>query len=469
MKPEDIHIIKKDYGWWKRFRQNRAALWSWYVLIFLIVVSVFSSFIANDQPLYAKYQGKTYYPAWRSTWLAQTVFNLPVIDTVEGEVKGTKEIIRYDISSWKQMKTDNVVWPLVTFSPTALDPYNLDYASPADTQYAPLSDARVHALEGNFRHILGTDGVGRDVFSGLIHGTRISLIIGILSMGVAAFIGILLGALAGYYGNNKLQLNLLGVLLLILSVPLGIFYGFIARSTSITDAFDAGSGTGWISVLAGISIFVLCMILLTFGGNKLGTLLKLRKTHFPLDSIIMRAVEWMNTIPRLLLIIALSAILEERSLFLLVIIIGLTSWTEITRYTRAEFLKVREMDYVTAARAMGLTNFRIIFKHILPNAIAPVIVVIVFGIAAAILTESGLSFLGIGVPDDVVTWGSLLQSGSRETDAWWLIVFPGLAIFITVMLFNLIGEGLRDAMDPKVETLGKKEKRRRKREKLKEM
>ena len=131
------------------------------------------------------------------------------------------------------------------------------------------------------------------------------------------------------------------------------------------------------------------------------------------------------------------------------VIIGLTSWTEIARFTRAEFLKVRELDYISAAQALGYSNRRIIFKHAFPNSIGPVFVTIVFGIASAILIESGLSFLNIGVPDDVVTWGSMLNMGRVEPEAWWMIIFPGIAIFITITIYNLIGEGLRDAIDPK--------------------
>ncbi len=132
------------------------------------------------------------------------------------------------------------------------------------------------------------------------------------------------------------------------------------------------------------------------------------------------------------------------------IIIGLTTWTEIARFTRAEFLRIRQLEYIQAAESLGYSDLRIMLKHALPNGMAPALITIAFGIASAILIESGLSFLGIGVPSDTVTWGSLLSAGKQNYNAWWLVVFPGLAIFITVTVYNLLGEGLRDALDPRL-------------------
>ena len=132
------------------------------------------------------------------------------------------------------------------------------------------------------------------------------------------------------------------------------------------------------------------------------------------------------------------------------LIIGLISWTSIARFTRAEFFRTRSLNYIEASRALGFSERRIIFKHALPNSIAPVFVAIAFGVAVAIITESSLSFLGIGVPDDLVTWGALLRAGQERFTAWWMVVFPGTAIFLTVTIFNLIGDALRDATDPKL-------------------
>ncbi|HLG03672.1 MAG TPA: ABC transporter permease, partial [Bacteroidia bacterium] len=170
----------------------------------------------------------------------------------------------------------------------------------------------------------------------------------------------------------------------------------------------------------------------------------------PVDSIISRGIEILNSIPTLILIISLAALVKEESIIYVMVIIGLTSWTGIARFTRAEFLKIRQMDYIQAAESMGFSEKRIIFRHALINGMAPSLVSIAFGIAAAILIESSLSFLGIGVPKDMVTWGKLLYQGRERFEAWWMIIYPGLAIFITVTVYNLIGEGLRDALDPRL-------------------
>jgi peptide/nickel transport system permease protein len=157
----------------------------------------------------------------------------------------------------------------------------------------------------------------------------------------------------------------------------------------------------------------------------------------------------MLAIPTFFLIITVAATLRP-NIFYTMIIIGLTSWVGIARFTRNEFLKVRNLDYVMAAVALGVPVRRIVVRHILPNALAPLLVSVVLGIAGAILTESGLSFLGIGVPAELVTWGSLLNEARSNTFAWWLAVFPGSAIFIAVIAYNLMGEGLRDALDPRL-------------------
>jgi peptide/nickel transport system permease protein len=170
------------------------------------------------------------------------------------------------------------------------------------------------------------------------------------------------------------------------------------------------------------------------------------------DLVISRLFEIMLSIPTFFLLITVAALLPP-SIFLTMAIIGATSWVGIARFTRNEFLRIRNQDYVTSAIALGVTDRNVMFKHILPNALAPVIVSVVLGIAGAILVESSLSFLGIGVPAELVTWGSILQEASTTTFAWWLAVFPGFAIFITVLAYYLVGEGLREVLDPRLRGL----------------
>ena len=218
---------------------------------------------------------------------------------------------------------------------------------------------------------LGTDDLGRDVLARIFYGARISLLVGFVAVGISTLIGIVLGAMAGYYGR-------------------------------------------WI------------------------------------DAVIMRFVDIMLCFPSFFLILAVIAFLEP-SIWNIMIIIGLTSWMGVARLVRAEFLSLRERDFVLAARALGARDSRIIFRHILPNALSPVLVSATLGVAGAILTESALSFLGIGVQPPTPSWGNMLIAGKQTLGtAWWLSAFPGLAILITVLGYNLLGEGIRDALDPRL-------------------
>jgi peptide/nickel transport system permease protein len=168
------------------------------------------------------------------------------------------------------------------------------------------------------------------------------------------------------------------------------------------------------------------------------------------DTLLMRFVDIMLCFPTFFLILAVIAFLDP-SIWNIMIIIGLTGWMGVARLVRAEFLSLRERDFVVAARAIGANDARIIFRHILPNALSPVLVSATLGVAGAILTESALSFLGIGVQPPTPSWGNMLIAGKQTLGtAWWLSVFPGLAILVTVLGYNLLGEGIRDALDPRI-------------------
>jgi len=168
------------------------------------------------------------------------------------------------------------------------------------------------------------------------------------------------------------------------------------------------------------------------------------------DMLLSRVIEVVMCIPSLVLILALLAVVERPTIWHLMAVLGITNWTGIARLTRGEFIRLREADFVTAARALGVTKFTIMYRHIFRNAMAPVLVPISFGIASAIIIESALSFLGFGAPPPNPSWGTLLNDGRSNMQMWWLIVFPGIAIFITVLAYNLIGEGLQEATDPRL-------------------
>lgn len=168
------------------------------------------------------------------------------------------------------------------------------------------------------------------------------------------------------------------------------------------------------------------------------------------DAVIMRFVDIMLCFPSFFLILAVIAILEP-SIWNIMIVIGMTSWMGITRLVRADFISLKERDFVQAARAIGAGDLRIIFRHMLPNAMASILVAATLGVAGAILTESALSFLGIGVQPPTPSWGNILTAGKDNIDiAWWLSLYPGLAILVTVLGYNLLGEGIRDSLDPRL-------------------
>lgn len=250
----------------------------------------------------------------------------------------------------------------------------LAFLAPLISPFDPNAiDVKAILLPPSSSHLMGTDGLGRDVFSRMLYGARVSLLVGIVAVGIATVIGIVLGAISGYY-------------------------------------------RGWV------------------------------------DIVIMRTVDVMLSIPTFFLILAVIAFLTP-SIWNIMIVIGLTSWMGVTRLVRAEFLSLRGREFVLASQTLGAKDRRLIFIHLLPNSLTPIIVSAVLGVASAVLIESGLSFLGLGVQAPQASWGNILTDGKEYIQfAWWLSLFPGLAILITVLGYNLLGEGLRDALDPRSTT-----------------
>ena len=431
----------KKYAW-NQFKKDKIALICLYLLLLLIGIAVLAPVIANERPLYAEYKGYTLYPAFSSESRTDSIFK---------ENGSLDEILQYDITDWRTLDFKKVVWPLIPYSPEGMDRYNRDYVSPSGKQRFKNKDGEITEAPKKFRHLLGTDGIGRDLASGLIHGTRISLMVGLVSMGIASLIGIILGALAGFFGDNKLKMPRIKYHFTLIGLFFGFFYGFGQRKYAISDGFSEGVVSGMVELLISTGIIIISVTVFRL----ISRLIKINKlqeeTYVPIDTFVSRGIELLNSIPRLLLIITITAVVE-RSIWIVMIIIGITGWTGIARFTRAELLRIRSLEFVQAAQSLGFSSARTIFKHALPNALAPVFVSIAFGIASAILIESGLSFLGIGVPDDIVTWGSLLNLGRQNLEAWWLIIYPGMAIFLTITIYNMIAEASRDALDPRLKS-----------------
>ncbi len=430
----------KKYAW-AQFKKNKAAYYSYKLLILLVIIAILSPILATDQPLYCKYKGVTMFPAFSFS------NNCEIKDPKTGEV----ENIQYDIADWKKMDVESIVFAPVAYDPKKTDYDNIDYISPGGKQLFTNKDGQSVPMPAKFRHWLGTGKSGEDVLSGLINGTRISFSIGILSMIIAGFLGLTLGAMAGYFGDKKLQTTRGSFWTFVIGLVFAYYYGFSVRAYNISDGVSTSTVAMLQQLLISFFIFAIVATLFYWLGKMIGKISFLSTlVYIPVDSIISRIIEILISMPLLILIISVAAIAKEKSLINIIIIIGLTSWTGIARFTRAEFLRVSNLEYIQAAKSMGFKEFRIVFKHALPNAIAPALVAIAFGVASAILTESALSFLGIGVPPGTVTWGSLLSAGREQFSAWWLVIFPGLAIFITVTIYNLLGEGLRDALDPRL-------------------
>jgi len=220
------------------------------------------------------------------------------------------------------------------------------------------------------------------------------------------------------------------------------------------DVFARMLQGAWVSLTVGFVAVGISVLIGIFMGGIAGYFGQHNILTVSVDTLIMRIVDIMLCFPSFFLILTVVALLPA-SIYNIMIVIGLTSWMGTTRFVRAEFLSLREQDFVAAAKALGVSNFRIIFRHIMPNAIAPVLVSATIGIASAILTEAGLSFLGFGVPPPHATWGNILSDGKRFIfDAPWLTFIPGIAILVVVLSFNLFGEGLRDVLNPKLRERG---------------
>ena len=376
----------------RQFVKNRLNVACLIFIIFLFATAILAPFLANDKPYTIRINGKLEFPLFNSLTpsdycvLLAAVVGIFQLFLIRRNRKRIEPSLRSGVL-WRQIAFNAMVILagcilIFVLVPKKLDAKNykeiVASGEASDAIFAPVpygyarTDLASREQPPSSQHWLGTDDVGSDVLCRLIHGSRISLSVGFVAVGISSIIGIFVGAILGYFGGK-------------------------------------------------------------------------------VDFIGMRIVEIMMAIPAFFLIITIVAFFP-RSLLNIMIIIGITSWTGNARFIRAEFFKLRKQDFVQAAVSLGLPLRSILFRHMLPNGIAPVLVNATFGVAGAIFIEAALSFLGFGVAPPTPSWGQMLSLGVSTTGRflWWLTLFPGLAIFFTVMAYNLVGEGLRDAIDPRL-------------------
>ena len=346
---------------WRRFRRRKLSMLALAVVMCLSGIAVFSPMIAGTKPIVCKYKGNLYFPClayFNADW------ENPIFHKDRFRKRYPRNLREKDPESW-------AIYPLVFQDPYRPVRDGEWQDKNGDGEWVDRPGNPYHGGLPSKLNLFGTYKRGVDVFASMVHGTRIALLVGFVSTGIAAFIGITLGAIAGYMGGA-------------------------------------------------------------------------------IDMVISRIIELVMCIPGIVLILALIAVIDKINIWIMMAILGLTSWTGIARLTRAEFLKLKQSEFVAAAQSIGAGPLRIMFRHILPNALAPVMVPIVFGIAAAIKVEAGLSLLGFGAPPPNPSWGTVLNAGTSNYTEWWQIVFPGIAIFITILAYNLIGEGVQEATDPRL-------------------
>ncbi len=407
-----------------------------WILAGILFLAMARDFLANGRPLYCRIGQERFCPGLRSVWTdPQRVYGHPVLDSIR----------RYNL--WRTFPYDAAVFAPIPFSaaetasrpplrlakPGTINPY-LGAAAAASDPGKPPSDLV-------FRHWLGTDGAGRDVAAGLVSGARIAVLTGTVAMSMALLIGLFLGAIAGFWGDDRLKIRRGTLLFTLLGLPLAWFYGFTTRA----NGYEADASG--IYLTGGFLIFVGIVLAL----NGLGRALS-RRAFFskalvvPADLLIMRAAEVFSSIPRLVFVIAIAVLLpQSQSVWLMIAVIGALIWTSFARFVRAELLRIRELDYITAAHGMGFSALRVLWRHALPNALRAVSIAFALGMANAILLESSLTFLGFG--GDAFTnksWGSLLYHAQGNRTAWWIALPPGLLICFTVWALHMVGEKINN-------------------------
>jgi peptide/nickel transport system permease protein len=378
-------------GWSTHFTAKVA----WLFLLVIGTLAIFGPLIANEKPYYCQLDGISYFPLFTNVSEAGLSARHPSFAPVD----------------WNKTAFPKVWRAPVPYSHSTID---LD----AGAFRKPFTRS---AKGSRFNHWLGTDGLGRDVLSGMIRGCRVSLLIGLGAMIIALIIGVAFGAAGAYWGNKEWRLTWGQLALLGVGAVFIFFLWFIPLSAVIKTL---------VTLLIASGLF---LGLKRTKGKSRGHI------PIPLDQMVMSVISIIDGFPAIFLIVILVAIVPLKGWIVVMLTIALLRWPSMARYMRAEVFKMKESNYIKAAQILNLSPVHILRKHIIPFAFRPVMVSFIFGISSAILAESSLSFLGIGLPTEEINWGRLLAQSRNHFDAWWLVVFPGCAIFFTLLSLYTIG------------------------------
>jgi peptide/nickel transport system permease protein len=409
---------------WQQLR-SRKRFWlvvGWLGSIALL--ALLAGVLANDAPLTTRYRGQRYFPAFQPAQMDSFA------------VGPRFRWQRFDQADWKSQELASTIWPPV--------PHGLRLLSAPKNQ-PPGSLGKAH------RHWLGTTPNGKDLLASLIHGSRISLFVGLLAASLAILLGSLIGAAAGYWGDDRLEISLGGTMGGLLGMVPAWFYAWNRRGLVLEMAAQEGLATYVLAWLLSALLFMgLLGICFWAGRSLLRSWQRDRRLALPLDTLLFRLAEWLSTLPRLLLVLSITAMFRQPSIWVLMGIIGLVSWPGLALMVRGQILSIRQRSFIQAAKALGIKDRQILWRHILPNSLPPILIVFSSAIGGAIALESALSFLGLAEGNS--SWGSLLSIARNQIDSWWLVLFPGGAIFLTVLCFHVLAELIRDAWDPSLQS-----------------
>ena len=376
---------------------------SWLFLALVVFVAITGPLISNEKPYYCKLDGKTYFP----------IFSGISESTLSGLHPNHSPV------NWYTTKFESIWYTPVPYSYYTIDLKAGSHVSPFDHQEKSLG----------LRHWLGTDLVGRDVMAGMIRGCRISILIGLGSMLIALLIGVPLGSLSAYWGNQDWQASLLQILGGIILLFLLVYLWWLPFSISI-------------KLILMIAIILLGIIAIWIFGR-----LKTKKISLPLDHFVMGLISIIDSFPGLFIVLILLVVIPIKGWVVVMGAIALLRWPVMARYMRAEVYKIKESNYIKAVQVLNIHHLQILKDHIIPYAFRPVMISFIFGISSAILAESALSFLGIGLPPEELNWGRLLSQSRNHFDAWWLVLFPGAAIFFTLLSLYTIGNEMQKGIE----------------------